>query len=167
MRDFSSNAPVFPRFSRLTLGLGALALVASSLLAACGKEPPPKPEAFLGTYDVQIERDGLVDDNIMTVTLGSKDNVLLNFEFGVSQVRCKVHGDTDLLLPRQTLHVSHSTGVADGVATGMGALDMDGNFDLTIDLISFAPGISLDAGFDTDGGLPSVPYHITGTRRAQ
>jgi hypothetical protein len=73
-------------------------------------------------------------------------------------VRCSVQGSTGLTLPRQTLEVSHSTGEANGLATGSGTLTSD-MIDLTIHLNTI--------GFATpDGGsMSTVDYHITGKRQ--
>ena len=136
-------------------------LVAAALLlgAGCGDDaPPPNPSALLGTYGVDVSANGKTDRTIMTVSLGSSDAVLLNFTMGISTVRCQVMGSTELTLPRQTLHVDHASGVAEGQATGGGTIDAMGAVDLTISLST--------VGFATDAGANgAVDYTIKGQRQ--
>ena len=138
-------------------------LLLSVAALGCGGDghPAPMPMALLGNYAVQVEANGMVDKNIlMTVSAAANDRVLLTFTAGISLVRCDVYGSTMIHLPRQTLHVAHASGTADGQATGDGTIDAGGSVDLTIHLSTI--GIS-----PPDGGDPSgvVDYHVTGARQ--
>src|SRR4051812_16430480 len=97
------------------------------LVAGCGDDrPPPNPGGAVGYYTVQIEANGKTDDDTMYTSVGSNNNLLLNFRYGISQVRASIAGSSELRFPRQTVHVDHSIGVADGVATGSGTIAADG-----------------------------------------
>lgn len=148
------------RSLRAIRALVALSLFAPLLVAAgCGEDaPPPNPQALLGTYDVDVTANGKTDHTIMTVSLGSGQNVILNFTMGISTVRCQVMGSTQLTLPRQTIKVAHASGVAEGQATGGGTISADGAVDLTISLST--------VGFATDAGANgAVDYVFTGQRQ--
>ena len=147
---------------RASLFAAVLASLLAFLAAAasgCGDDsPPPMPAAVLGTYDVDVTANGKTDHTIMTVSQGSNLNVLLNFTMGISTVRCQMIGSTQLTLPRQTLHVAHASGVADGQATGGGTISAAGAVDLTINLTT--------AGFGGDAGASGgVEYKFTGARQ--
>lgn len=139
----------------------ALPLLAAFALSSvgCGEDaPPPDPQALLGTYDVDVTANGKTDKTVMTVSLGSSQNVLLNFTMGISTVRCQVMGSTQLTLPRQTIKVAHASGVAEGQATGGGTITADGAVDLKISLST--------VGFATDAGANgAVEYVFTGQRQ--
>lgn len=154
----------------LRLVVASLALSLTLAAAGCGSPPPPAmPTPVLGNYSVVIEANGRMDDDRMYVTIGSANNILLNFLYGISQVRGTLTGSTDLSLPRQTLHVQHSIGVADGVATGGGkfvispesGMAEDVDFTITLTTAGFGPA---DGGGSGLGGSGAVDYHITGTR---
>jgi hypothetical protein len=146
---------------RSLLGLTALAAL-GSLGAGCGSSAPAMPTALLGSYTVMISANGKSDSDEMTVSPASDNGVLLDFVYGISQVRCQVDGSTGLTIQRQILHVSHSTGVADGYATGTGSIDQNGMVNITIDLVT--PGLApYDGGVASDGGA-DVKYTITGTK---
>src|SRR4051812_35003940 len=105
----------------LRIAAPAMAVALGLVVSGCGEDvAPPMPAAVLGTYDVDVEAMGKTDHTIMTISQGSNQNVLLNFTMGISTVRCQMIGATMLVLPRQTLHVAHASGVADGQATGGG-----------------------------------------------
>lgn len=136
----------------------ALALVS---LAGCNNGGTPMPMALVGNYKVMIAANGKMDVDTMSVTLGADNGVLLNFVYGISEVRCGVTGSTGLTIPRQVLHVSHSTGTYDGTGSGMGTIAQDGTVDITIDLST--PGFDPPDGSASDGGT-AVAYAISGTR---
>jgi hypothetical protein len=144
---------------RLQTGLGLLTLCAVLASGCGGSGPGAQPGAFVGSYTVVITSNGKTDMDEMTITQGSGSAVLLSFVFGFSTIRANVIGSTDLVLPRQTLHVDHSTGVSDGQATGDGTLMMDGSFDMTIHLTGTGIGPIPDGGT-----MPMVDYHVTGTK---
>ncbi len=150
--------------------LFALGLSLALAAAGCGEKPlPPMPTPVVGNYTVVVEANGRMDDNQMYVTLGSSDNILMNFLQGISQVRGTLAGSTQLTLPRQTLRVQHSIGIADGVATGAGTFTIDPatgkasdvDFIITLTTPGFGPA---DGGGSGLGGSGAVDYHITGTR---
>jgi hypothetical protein len=147
---------------RSLLGLMTLAAL-GSLGAGCGDSTGSAPPmALLGSYSVMISANGKSDSDEMTVSPASNNGVLLDFVYGISQVRCQVDGSTGLTIQRQVLHVSHSTGVADGYATGMGTIDASGMVNITLDLVT--PGLApVDGGTPSDGGT-DVKYTITGMK---
>ncbi len=136
----------------------SLACFACTLFSGCS-DPivPVDTTPLLGNYSITITANGKSDGDTVTINRGSDNYVLLNFVFGISQVRCAVGGSGSLTLPRQVLHVSHSTGVADGMATGTGKIDAEGKIELEIDLMT--PGIG-----PSDGGAGPVVYQIAGMR---
>ena len=143
---------------RSSLGL----LLFAGLTAGCGSAPPPMTSALLGAYSVMITANGKSDADEMNVSPASNNGVLLDFVYGISQVRCQVEGSSAITIQRQILHVSHSTGVADGYGTGSGTIDPSGPVNLTIDLVT--PGLApLDGGTQTDAGV-DVTYTITGMK---
>ncbi len=132
------------------------ALLACALLLGCGDSGNPgMPGPLVGAYTVQIAANGKMDDDVMSVSPASNDGVLLDFVYGISQVRCDLMGASSVSIPRQKLHVSHSTGIADGVATGSGTIGTDGTVDIKIDLVT--------AGIGPMDGTP-VTYEITGSK---
>ena len=147
----------------------ALLVTGSIAAAGCGdsKPLPPDPSVSVGNYTVTITANSITDDDRMYVTVGSSQNVILTFTWGVSAIRGTLVGASQLTLPRQTLHVTHSVGPADGVADGSGNFGLDpstmmGTVDFTFHLTTpgYGPG---DAG----GGLGAngpVDYHVVGTK---
>jgi hypothetical protein len=129
--------------------------------AGCGGSASGMPESLVGMYKITIEANNKKDDDTMNVALGSNHGVLLDFVYGISQVRCGVVGSTGLTIPRQILHVSHSTGVMDGTAAGMGTIAADGTVNITLDLAT--AGVDPPDGSAGDGGT-AVTYTIEGTR---
>jgi hypothetical protein len=135
---------------------------ASLPLAGCGSDSNAMPSALLGNYSVMITSGGKSDVDEMTVSPASNSGVLLDFVYGISQVRCQVDGASGLTIQRQVLHVSHATGVADGYGTGSGTIDGSGVVNIMIDLVT--PGLSPpDGGASSDGGVDQI-YTITGTK---
>ena len=133
---------------RLTFLQGIL--VAGVLAAGCGDDfGGGLPATFVGTYDVTIAANGATDNDVMHVSLGSSQNLLLNFEAGVSQVRCVVTGPTNLVVLTQTVEVDHSTGVASGTAGGKGTIAADGTTALELDVSQAVPGGDAGAGGTT------------------
>ena len=158
------ETPGYPSFAmRSFLSLAFVPLLFATFAAGCGSSaPPPMPNAVVGNYAVVIDANGKMDMDQMTMSVGSNQNVLLDFVYGISQVRGTLAGATQLTLPRQTLHVAHSTGVADGVATGEGTIAADGSIDITLHLTTAGFGPS-DGGSGAGASGP-VDYHITGMK---
>jgi len=139
-----------------------LALLLLAVAAGCGGNGPPlNPNAFVGSYAVTVTANGQTDMDLMDVVAGADETVLLTFTYGFHpDIRCLVSGSTGLTVPRQTLHVEHSTGELDGQATGMGTL-MNGSFALTLELVT--PGIAApDGGANSTG---PVTYQVAGKKQ--
>jgi hypothetical protein len=147
---------MFARALRLT----ALAL---SLLgtAACG-DGLPNP-AILGSYDVQVSRDGLSDPDVLTVAVGAKGTLVLDFATGIEPgvgspsklgLSAKLNGSALQIEPQQA-RVAHSTGDASGLLSASGSfMGAGGGIQLTL---SFQPTDGPDAG-------QTVQYDVTGPK---
>ena len=147
-----------PTMSSSKKPVAALAFLV--LAAGCGSEAPVSmPGLFLGRYDVEVTALGKTDTDQMNAVLGAGNTVLLTFVFGISDVRAQAIGTDTLSLPRQTIRVAHSTGTADGFATGDGTL-VDDKLDLTLHLTPVGGGAP--SGDGGAGGV--VDYVISGTR---
>jgi hypothetical protein len=97
------------------LGLG-IALAAGGC-GGGGMEGIPKQ--FPGTYKVMIASGGKTDADTMSISEGINSTALLDFVYGISQIRALVIVPTKLNIVPQTLHVSHSGGASsDGGAGG-------------------------------------------------
>jgi hypothetical protein len=89
----------------------------------------------------------------MNVSAGSGGTVLFDFVYGISQIRASL-SDATLTIPRQVLHIEHSTGPADGVSTGMGTLGSS--------MVSFTLMVE-QTGTTGDGGTMAT-YTVMGTK---
>ena len=115
---------------------------------------------MVGTYEVQIEAFGKTDPDLMSVSAGSADTVLLTFVSSFGKVRSSVIGSTGLSLPRQKVKVPFPTGAADAQVTGGGSISAAGEVDVTL-VVRVSGFTAPDGG----AGMDSEPYYITGTRQ--
>ncbi len=124
--------------------------------SGCGSSDAAK--AVEGSYTVMIASMGKSDPDVMTVSPGTDNKVLLTFAAGITTDVGAVNANglrSDFSLPKVTLsaqpaHIDHSTGSLSGMVTGQGVLNADGICDITL---HFASG----------GGLLQ-DYEITGTK---
>src|SRR5579884_1480158 len=94
----------------------------------CGSSAPGTE--LLGSYGVMISSMGKTDPDVMTVTPGSDDKLLLTFAAGVTTDPGAVNADglrasygaSKLTLESQPVHIDHSTGSVTGTVTGDGTL---------------------------------------------
>lgn len=128
------------------------------LVGGCRK--PVGPEDFAGTYDVMIEANGLADRTRMFASPGASGTVLLDFTFGISQLRCRITSPEGLALDSQSARVQHSTGTMDGVVSGEGTISTEGAVDLTLEVETGGA----DGGVPADGGSASRTLRVTGSR---
>jgi hypothetical protein len=145
-----------------------LALGFAFALAAAGcssPPPPPNPMPVLGNYNVTIDANGKEDADEMVVFIGSMQNILMRFTFGVlPDIRGTLVGSTDLTIPSQTINVEHATGFAEGVAVGSGTFTSDATMvDYTFKLTT--PGYGPSDGGSGLGGSGAVTYHVTGMKQ--
>ncbi|HEX2573445.1 MAG TPA: hypothetical protein VH877_28105 [Polyangia bacterium] len=138
---------------------GLLAVLGFGLVAG-GCHKPVGPEDFAGTYEVLIEANGQADRTRMYASPGSSGTVLLDFTFGISQLRCRIVQPDRLVLDTQTARVEHSTGIMDGALSGEGTINAQGAVDLTLQVET----ASADGGVPADGGTASMSLHVTGSR---
>lgn len=128
------------------------------MVGGCRK--PTGPEDFAGTYEVMIEANGQSDRTRMFASPGSSGTVLLDFTFGISQLRCRIVQPDALALDTQSARVQHSTGIMDGVVSGEGTISAEGAVDLTLQVET----AGADGGAPADGGSASLNLHLTGSR---
>jgi hypothetical protein len=102
--------------------------------SAAGKE-------LLGTYSVMISSMGKSDPDVMTVSPGVDDKLLLTFVAGVTTdvaainangLRADLKSSSQVSLSAQPVHIDHSTGSVSGSVTGDGTLNGDGTCDVTL-----------------------------------
>ena len=138
-----------------------LALAMPLVAAACdGGGPPPNPKAMVGTYDVDVQSAGRADPDIMSVTEGSVENVLLTFvSGGFSEIRCTVVGSTGIRLVRQKIDFTDATGKVSDLASGAGTINANGEVDIAIYRTALSPSQA------TDGGSGVITYRIIGLRQ--
>jgi hypothetical protein len=143
------------------VGLAGLLVVLGLGLGGCGRdESKVSPEDFDGTYEVMIEANGRSDRTRMFALPGSDGALLLNFTFGISELRCQLAEQGRLTLATQPVRVQHSTGTMDGVASGEGTISAEGAVDLTLQV----EVAGTDGGMPTDGGSGGLSLRITGNR---
>lgn len=146
---------LFPAF------LAFVTVFAGLAVAGCGGgQAAPMPMAALGTYQVTIDANGKTDMDEMFVSLGSNQNVLLTFVYGISEVRGTLAGTQKLSIPRQTVTLDHAIGPGPGIATGEGTVGTSVDITLHVNTTNFGPA---DGGSGL-GGAGVVDYHITGTK---
>lgn len=130
--------------SRL-LSLALLALVSQGCGGTTGAA------GIIGSYDVQISKDGKSDPDIMSISEGAGGTVLFTFITGITTdpmgpnaggLRGTVSG-TEVKIEPQPAHIAHSTGALDGTLMAQGTIMPDGS---TVSLvITYAPVNLADA----------------------
>ncbi len=121
--------------------------------AGCGE--PSSANVFVGHYPVMISSAGLSDPDLLTITEGSGDALLLSFDAGITAMvgdaglRATRGEDGGLSIGKQTVQIDHSTGSVQGTVTGSGTVNGSA---LTVTLHFLGAD-----GTKTD-------YQITGTR---
>jgi hypothetical protein len=147
--------------SSRALAVRRLLVVLAFGLMVGGCRKPVGPEDFEGTYEVMIEANGRSDRTRMFASPGSSGAVLLDFTFGISQLRCRIAPPEGLAIDTQPVRVQHSTGTMDGVASGEGTISAEGAVDLTLQVET----AGADGGTPADGGgSASLNLRITGSR---
>ncbi|MCU1283563.1 MAG: hypothetical protein JWM53_7109 [bacterium] len=113
--------------------------------SGCGSSAAGK--ALLGTYSVMISSMGKSDPDVMTVSPGTDDKLLLTFVAGVTTdvgavnangLRADLNDSSKVSLSAQPVHIDHSTGSVSGKVTGDGALNGDGTCDVTLHFVTDA-----------------------------
>jgi len=107
--------------------------------SGCGSNAAGK--ALEGTYSVMISANGKSDPDVMTVSPGTDDKLLLTFVAGITTdvgavnangLRADLMDSSKVTLAAQPVHIDHSTGFVSGTVTGEGTLNGDGSADLTL-----------------------------------
>jgi|GEM_PF-3220632 len=154
----------------LVLSLG----VALFSLGGCSSTPS-NVQAVIGSYDITVSRNGLSDPDVVTVSHGTGNAVILSFNTGIwpGEGAPSLYGirgsldSTKISIASQPAVVNYSTGHLDGKMTGKGILPTDGS-SIMLD-VSFVPAAGIrdaDGGViaATDGGVVSLDYHIEGNK---
>lgn len=104
---------------------------------------------LLGSYSVMISSMGKSDPDLMTVTPGMDDKLLLTFAAGITTdagavnangLRADFKDSSKLALAMQPVHIDHSTGSQSGTVTGEGTLQGDGTATLTLHFATASGG---------------------------
>jgi hypothetical protein len=107
--------------------------------SGCGSNAAGK--ALLGSYSVMISSMGKSDPDVMTVSPGADDRLLLTFAAGVTTdpgavnangLRAQLKDSSMVSLAAQPAHIDHSTGSLSGDVTGEGVLNGDGTCDVML-----------------------------------
>jgi hypothetical protein len=111
--------------------------------SGCNSNAPGKE--LLGSYSVMISSMGKSDPDVMTVSPGTEDKLLLTFAAGITTdvgavnangLRADLKSSSMVSLDPQPAHIDHSTGSISGMVTGMGSLSADGSCDVTLHFVS-------------------------------
>jgi hypothetical protein len=101
----------------------------------------PSTKGLVGSYMVMITNDSHTDSDVMTVTAGTDDDLLLTFTAGITtdvagpnpdglrtslKAATDVKGETDATIAAQQAFVDHSTGSLEGSISGTGTFKTDG-----------------------------------------
>lgn len=125
-------------------------------LSGCGSSVSGK--TLVGSYNVTISQSGKSDPDVMTVTLGSSNSILLTFEAGITTdaggpdpdgLRGTLKTNTTFTLDSQPAHIDHSTGELDGSISGSGTIGSDGTCTVTLDFV--ASGTTAPLEYDVAG----------------
>jgi hypothetical protein len=130
---------------RHTLG-GMKSLLCGCIISYCaiassGCDSSAAGKALLGTYSVMISSMGKSDPDVMSVSPGTDDKLLLTFVAGVTTdvgavdangLRAALSGSSKVSLASQPVHIDHSTGSVSGLVTGDGTINGDGTCDVTL-----------------------------------
>lgn len=127
-------------------------IIAYCAFASTGCGSSASSKSLIGSYQVMISSMGKSDPDVMTVTPGMNDKMLLTFSAGIltdttgpnpDGLISSLHDSSMLTLDMQPVHIDHSTGYQDGNVTGMGVLMPDGSCDVTLHFSS-ASGATQD-----------------------
>jgi hypothetical protein len=111
--------------------------------SGCGSSAAGK--ALLGSYSVMISSMDKSDPDVMTVSPGTDDALLLTFAAGITTdvgavnangLRADLKNSSSVTLDAQPAHIDHSTGSITGTVTGTGKLDGDGTCDIMLHFVS-------------------------------
>jgi hypothetical protein len=125
-------------------GCASLFLFCAIAASGCGSGSP-STKGLLTSYAVTISSGSHMDSDVMTVTQGANDSLLLTFEFGITTdpgapdengLRATLSSGNKLTLAAQPAHVDQSSGYIDGNVSGSGTLKSTGDVDLAL---KFAP----------------------------
>ena len=92
-----------------------------------------------------ISSMGKSDPDLMTVSPGTDDKLLLTFAAGITTdvgavnangLRANLANSSMVSLDAQPAHIDHSTGSLSGMVTGMGTLAADGSCDITLHFVA-------------------------------
>ena len=134
--------------------------IAYCAIASSGCGSSAAGTEMLGSYTVMISSMGKTDPDVMTVTPGVDDKLLLTFAAGITTdvgavnangLRADFKDSSKLQLSSQPGHIDHSTGSQTGTVIGDGTLQGDGTTTLTLHFTS-ASGAMQD-------------YDISGTKQ--
>jgi hypothetical protein len=116
-------------------------IISYCAIASSGCDSSSAGKALLGTYGVMISSMGKSDPDLMTVSPGTNDKLLLTFVAGVTTdvgavdangLRADLTDSSKVSLASQPVHIDHSTGSVSGNATGEGTINSDGSCDVTL-----------------------------------
>ena len=136
-------------------------IISYCAIASSGCGSSSAGSAVIGSYSVMISSMGKSDPDVMTVSPGTDDKLLLTFAAGVTTdvgavnangLRADFKGSSKVSLAAQPAHIDHSTGSISGMVTGDGVLNGDGSCDVTL---HFA---------DPSGVGSMQDYEIVGTK---
>ena len=124
----------------------------------CGSSTAGK--ALLGSYSVMISSMGKSDPDVMTVSPGTEEKLLLTFAAGITTdvgavnadgLRAGLADSSKVTLDAQPAHIDHSTGSLSGTVTGTGTLGGDGSCDIMLHFVA-------------DDGMTTQDYEISGSK---
>ncbi len=153
-----------------------LAIVGFASLALGGcNSTPQNVMPVIGSYGIMVSRNGLSDPDVVTVSHGTGNSVILSFNTGIWPgpgapspfgIRAALEG-TKITIASQPATVNYSSGHIEGKMTGKGTLPTDGST-IALDL-SFSPATGIrdvDGGVIVagDGGVISLDYHCEGDK---
>ncbi len=116
-------------------------IISYCAIASSGCNSSAAGKELLGTYGVMISSMGKSDPDVMTVSPGTNDKLLLTFVAGVTTdvgavdangLRADLKSSSTVSLVSQPVHIDHSTGSVSGTVTGEGTLSGDGSCDVTL-----------------------------------
>jgi len=149
-------------------------LVGLASVGGCNSTPT-NVMPIIGSYAITVSRNGLSDPDVVTVSHGTGNAVVLSFNTGIWPgpgapspfgIRGSLEG-TKITIASQPATVNYSSGQLDGKMTGKGTLPTDGS-NIMLDL-SFQPSAGIrdvDGGVivASDGGVVSLDYHCEGDK---
>lgn len=156
--------------------LTALAFV----LFASGCDDSINWKEIVGPYDAQVTLFDNTDNNVMSLSQGTKSTLLIDFTTGIRSdpagpspngIRASLHGDK-IKITAQPGYVDNANGTALGTFTGMGTIThgMPEKVDLTLtfqtgDDEDFVQPNDAGAPVRADGGSGTIMLTVKATKR--